>query len=313
MRLHAGLGGFSAIADHGVSQPLKDETMNLRSMCLLLLLCLLAPPLPAPAATPPRLMLATSYHAGIDVADYWVSEKLDGVRGRWDGQRLRTRSGLPIDPPAWFTANWPVVPIDGELWIGRGRFEAISALVRAPVADDMAWRQVRFMVFDLPADGGRFELRVLRMRTLLRNAGIAWLRPITQFQVHDAAALDARLKVVVAAGGEGLMLHHRDARYRMGRSEDLLKYKPYDDTEARVVGYSAGQGKYTGMIGALIVMRPDGLRFRLGSGFTDAQRAHPPPVGSHVTYRYNGLTANGVPRFARFLRIRRLLPPPDPR
>lgn len=287
--------------------------MNVRAACLLLLLCLLPPPLPAVAAPPPRLMLATRYQAGIDVSQYWISEKLDGVRGRWDGHRLHTRSGLAIDPPAWFTANWPAVPIDGELWIGHGRFETISAIVRAPVADDRAWRQVRFMAFDLPADGGRFEVRAMRMRTLLGHAGIAWLRPIPQYRVRDAAALDARLKAIVAAGGEGLMLHHRDARYRVGRSEDLLKYKPYDDTEARVVGYTAGQGKYAGMLGALIVVRPDGLRFRLGSGFSDAQRAQPPPIGSQVTYRYNGLTANGVPRFARFLRIRQVLPPPDPR
>ena len=286
--------------------------MNMRTLCLLLLLCVLPPPSPASSAAPPRLMLATDYAAGIDVSEYWVSEKLDGVRGSWDGRRLRTRSGLAINPPAWFTANWPGVPIDGELWMGRGRFEAVSAIVRAPVADDQAWRRVRFMAFDLPADGRRFEARVMRMRSLLGN-GVAWLRPIAQFRVHDAAALDARLKVVVAAGGEGLMLHHRDARYRVGRSEDLLKYKRHDDAEARVVGYTAGQGKYAGMLGALVVVRGDGLRFRLGSGFTDAQRAQPPPIGSWVTYRYNGLTTNGVPRFARFLRIRHLRPPADPR
>jgi len=290
--------------------------MNLRAACLLLLSCLLLGPVSSPLATaaaPPRLMLATSYAPGVEVGDYWVSEKLDGVRGRWDGRRLRTRGGLPIDPPAWFTARWPAVPMDGELWLGRGRFEQVSALVRTGDADDAAWRQVRFMVFDLPAEPGRFEVRVLKMRTLLGATGIAWLRPVAQFRVNDAAALDARLAAIVAAGGEGLMLHHRDARYRVGRSDALLKYKPFDDAEARVVGHTAGQGKYAGMLGALIVMRPDGLRFRLGSGLSDAERADPPPIGSQVTYRYNGLTANGVPRFARFLRVRHRLPPPDPR
>ena len=168
------------------------------------------------------------------------------------------------------------------------------------------------MVFDLPAHAGPFEARVTRMRMLLDAAGIAWLRPIAQRRGVDAATLDARLERLVAAGGEGLMLHHRDALYRVGRSDDLLKYKPYDDAEALVVGHTGGDGKYEGMLGALIVERPDGLRFRLGSGFTDAQRADPPPVGSQVTYRYNGLTSNGVPRFARFLHVRHLVPPPDP-
>ena len=278
--------------------------------CLLLLSC--SSPLPAREAGPPPLMLATSYEAGVDVSGYWVSEKLDGVRGRWDGHALWTRGGHRVDAPAWFTSGWPAVPMDGELWIGRGQFEEVSALVRAIEPDDDAWRRVRFMVFDLPGSTARFETRVMRMRAMLGETGIEWLQPVRQFRVEDAAELDARLERIVAAGGEGLMLHHRDAVYDVGRSDHLLKYKPYQDDEARVLGHTAGRGKYEGMLGALIVERADGLRFRLGSGFTDAQRAEPPPVGALVTYRYNGLTANGVPRFARFLHIRHEAPPPDP-
>src|SRR5512141_1414570 len=146
------------------------------------------------------------------------------------------------------------------------------------------------------------------MRTLVGSVGSASLRAIPQFRLRDRAALDARLHAVVAAGGEGLVLQHRDARYTPGRSATLLKYKPYDDTEARVVAYTPGQGKYVGQLGALIVRRPDGLQFRLGSGFSDAVRRHPPAIGSNVTYRYNGLTSTGTPRFARFLRVRDDMP-----
>ena len=276
-----------------------------------LLSCAMAPALHA-TDSPTPVMLATSYEAGVDVPAYGVSEKLDGVRGRWDGRRLWTRGGHEIDAPAWFTAGWPRVPMDGELWMGRGRFDEVSGVVRARDADDTDWRRVKFMVFDLPAHGGPFQARVLHMRSLLDDADIAWLQPVRQFQVGDAAELDGRLDRIVDAGGEGLMLHHRDALYRAGRSDDLLKYKPYQDAEALVVGHTAGRGKYQGMLGALIVERADGLRFRLGSGFTDAQRADPPARGSYVTYRFNGLTGNGVPRFARFLRVRVELPPPDP-
>lgn len=287
--------------------------MNLRIFLLLLLSCFPFLHLHAGEINLPRLMLATTYHGGLDVSDYWVSEKLDGVRGRWDGQRLLTRTGQPIVPPRWFTADWPKTAMDGELWIGRGRFDEVSGLVRAGAADDRAWRKVRFMVFDLPAHGGTFEARVLRMRTLLPAAGIAWLQPVAQFRLGNATALEARLKQVTAGGGEGLVLHRRGALYRAGRSDDLIKYKLYDDAEARVIAHAPGKGKYAGMLGALVMKLPDGRQFRLGSGFTDAQRANPPPIGSLVTYRYNGLTSKGLPRFARFQRIRLDPPPPHPK
>ncbi|WP_159017454.1 DNA ligase [Cognatiluteimonas profundi] len=284
----------------------------MRHLIALLLSICLAAPFVASAAAPPRNMLPMVYRGGVDVGDYWISEKLDGVRGRWDGHHLWARSGARIDPPAWFTARWPSVPMDGELWIGRGRFDAISKLVRAPGIGGDGWRQVHLMVFDLPGDPGRFEQRVLHMRALVAGVGSASLRVIPQYRLHDRAELDARLKAVVAAGGEGLVLQHRDALYVPGRSATLLKYKPYDDTEARVVAYTAGRGKYAGQLGALVVRRPDGLQFRIGSGFSDAQRRHPPAIGSNVTYRYNGLTSKGTPRFARFMRVRDDMPPPDP-
>jgi DNA ligase-1 len=285
--------------------------MDSRALLLAACVCLIAPP-QARAAAPPRVMLPMVYRGGLDVSQYWISEKLDGVRGRWDGHHLWARSGAAIDPPAWFTAHWPAVPMDGEIWIARGRFDAMSTLVRTPGIGGEGWRQVHFMVFDLPGDRGTFEQRVLHMRTLIPAAGVPWLRVIPQFRLRDRAALDAKLAVIVAAGGEGLVLQQRSAHYTVGRSPTLLKYKPYDDAEARVVAYTAGQGKYAGELGALVVRRPDGMQFRIGSGFSDAQRAHPPPLGSQVTYRYNGLTANGAPRFARFLHIRYDMPPPDP-
>lgn len=284
----------------------------MRACLLLLLSILLLAPAGSGAAQPPPLMLATDYDSSVEVADYWVSEKLDGVRGRWDGHALWTRGGHRIEAPDWFVAGWPTVAMDGELWIGRGRFDEISGLVRAGHRDDGAWRQVRFMVFDLPGHAGGFGERLLELRRLLDRAAVAWLQPVPQFRVPDAAALQARLRAVVAAGGEGLMLHHHDARYRAGRSDGVRKLKPHADAEARVVAHLPGRGKYAGMTGALLVERADGVRFRLGGGLTDAQRAAPPPVGSLVTYRYSGHTVNGLPRFARFLRVRHEPAPPDP-
>lgn len=260
----------------------------------------------------PALMLARVYEAEVDVSQYWVSEKLDGVRGFWDGDTLRTRGGHTILAPDWFTDNWPDFAMDGELWIARGRFDEVSGIVRSESASDEQWRRVRFMVFDLPQQPGNFTGRLNLMQSTLPQRGITWLQVVRQFRVPDTETLDKMLAGITAAGGEGLMLHHQDAHYESGRSGRILKYKRYEDAEARVMGYSPGKGKYQGMVGALIVEDEQGRRFRLGSGLSDAQRAEPPPVGSWITYRYNGLTSTGLPRFARFLRVRQDYIPDQP-
>ena len=272
---------------------------------LALLLTLAAPPLAgAGQPQPPELSLAGTYRGDIDVAEYWVSEKLDGVRARWDGAALLSRNGNRFNAPPWFVAAFPPLPLDGELWMGRGTFEAVSGIVRRtrPSADD--WRQVRFMVFDLPADPADFSGRLRRLRAIFAEVESPYIALIRQFRLADHDELMAELDRVVSAGGEGLMLHRGSARYRAGRTNDLLKVKRHEDAEAVVVGHLPGRGRFTGMLGALLVEMPDGRRFRLGTGFSDAERRQPPPIGATVTYRYYGTTRNGIPRFASFLRVR---------
>jgi len=256
------------------------------------------------AAAELPLLLAERYREGIDVAQYWVSEKLDGVRAHWDGRQLRFRSGNPVPAPDWFVAALPARPLDGELWLGRGRFDELSGIVRRASPDDAEWRRVRYMIFELPDAPGDFTERSRQIREIVTRADVPWLQAVGQFRLSDARSLQRRLDEVVRGGGEGLMLHRADARYETGRSAVLLKLTPWLDAEARVVAHLAGKGKYAGQLGALRVEIPDGQRFSLGSGFTDAQRRDPPPVGTLVTYRYREPTANGVPRFPRFLRVR---------
>jgi DNA ligase-1 len=253
----------------------------------------------------PAPMLASRVAGDIEVASFLVSEKLDGVRARWDGRALWTRSGNRIDAPPAFTRGWPAQPMDGELWLGRGRFQDISDLVRALQRDDRAWRAVRFMAFDLPGDGSHFARRTLRLQAVVAAADSIHLEHIPQRHFTNRALLDAQLDAVMAGGGEGLMLHHALAHYCAGRSDTLLKHKRRRDAEARVVGYRPGKGKYEGMVGALLVEDAHGRRFALGSGLRDADRAAPPAIGSTVTFRYDGLTEQGNPRFARYLRVRR--------
>jgi DNA ligase-1 len=160
------------------------------------------------------------------------------------------------------------------------------------------------MIFELPDALGTFTDRVEQIKAVAAAANLPWLQAVPQFRLPDAAALQKMLRDIVRSGGEGLMLHRADAAYETGRSSALLKLTPWLDAEATVVGHLPGKGKYAGMTGALQMEMPDGRRFALGSGLSDALRRNPPPVGTLITYRYRELTKNGMPRFPRYLRVR---------
>jgi len=260
----------------------------------------------------PALQLAQSYEKGMALQGYWVSEKLDGVRAYWNGEQLISKGGHVIKAPAWFVRGYPDTPMDGELWMGHGRFAEVSAAVRRLQPDAKEWRQIRYKVFDLPASDAPFSQRIQQMKALASASNAYTFSVIEQQPASSHAALLQRLDKVMAAGGEGLMLHHGDSLYQAGRSDAILKVKTYQDAEAVVVGHTEGKGKYRGMLGALVVQRGDGRQFRLGTGFTDKQRQTPPPLGATVTYKYFGKTATGLPRFASFLRIRNDEPLAEP-
>jgi DNA ligase-1 len=264
----------------------------------------LSPVFGARAAASLAPMLAQDAPPGIDPAGYLVSEKLDGVRALWDGARLRFRSGTDIMAPAWFTAALPARPLDGELWLGRGGFEATVGAVRRATPDDAAWRRVHYALFDLPGDPRPFAQRAEALAALAASLRQPFVQAVAQRSLPDAAALARELDAVVRSGGEGLMLHRAAAPWRAGRSADLLKLKPWTDAEGVVVAHLPGRGRHEGRLGALRVRLPDGRSFRLGTGFSDDERASPPPVGSRVSFRHQGRTDDGLPRFASFWRVR---------
>jgi DNA ligase len=275
----------------------------LLSMALQLAVFTAALPATEAAAAPP-ILLANEYAPKFDPAKYLVSEKFDGVRALWDGQALRFRSGMAVSAPAWFVAKLPPQALDGELWLGRGRFEALSGIVRKTAPLDSEWRQLKYMIFELPNGAGTFVERAERIKAIVAQAQWPQLVAVEQFRVANRALLKKKLDEVVRGGGEGLVLHLAEAAYVTGRSDVLLKLKPLQDTEAEVIEHIGGKGKYTGMLGALRVRMPDGKVFLIGTGFSDQVRKNPPPVGTLVTYTYRGLTKTGLPRFASYLRVR---------
>ena len=259
-----------------------------------------APRTASPGALLPTL--ATVYAGQLEPSLCLVSEKYDGVRALWDGRTLRHRSGRSVSVPRSFVDALPAEPLDGELWLGRGRFDALSGIVRKAEPRLQEWVAVRYMAFDLPGAEGSFAERSVRLAAIVARTNSPQLEAAPQLRIADRPALQRRLDAVVAAGGEGLMLHRADAAWAPGRSDALMKLKPHLDAEAEVVGQREGRGKYRGLIGALEVRAPDGRRFLVGSGLGDALRHDPPRPGETITYRYRDLTSSGLPRFATFVR-----------
>ncbi len=253
--------------------------------------------------TKPSVMLPQVYEQGIDVTRYWVSEKLDGVRARWNGQQLISRGGQVFAAPAWFIQDFPTQALDGELWMGRQRFEDVLSVVRK-AQPHKGWESVKFMLFDMPEQDGTFEQRLKALQSLVARLSTPYLQVIEQFEVADEAALMQRLQQTTNNGGEGLMLHAKTAQYRSGRSSDILKLKIHTESEAEVIGYRPGKGRFKGMVGSLKVRTDEGLVFHIGSGLNHQERQHPPPIGSRINFKHQGFTKNGIPRFAVFLRIR---------
>ena len=252
----------------------------------------------------PQIQLANLYHEGIDVKNYLVSEKLDGVRAYFDGEKLISREGNVYNAPQWFTKNFPHQHLEGELWIGRGKFEELSAIVRKAIPVDAEWKQVRLMLFDMPQHGGVFSQRYDAMKTLVANCDTQYLQIIEQSKISSHQDLMKRLNEVVKNGGEGLMLHRAESLYQAARNDDLLKLKTFEDAEAIVIAHIPGKGKYEGAMGAILVENSDKIRFKIGGGFSDEQRKFPPKIGSKITYKFFGKTKNNKPRFASFMRVR---------
>jgi DNA ligase-1 len=187
----------------------------------------------------------------------------------------------------------------------RNSYDQLSGAVRRQKPIDEEWRTIRYMVFDLPYSSETFDYRLKQLKAIVHESENPYLQLVEQFRVPNHDALLEKLEAIAQRGGEGLMLHRGDSLYRSGRSNDLLKLKPYLDAEATVIEHLPGKGKFEGMMGALLVEIDNGKRFRIGTGFSDSERRNPPPIGSVITFKYHGLTPNGMPRFVSFLRVRK--------
>ncbi|CAE6454620.1 unnamed protein product [Rhizoctonia solani] len=244
---------------------------------------------------------SSSGTTGCDPAGWWMSEKLDGVRVYYDGKKMWSRLGNPFTPPQEFLDRLPKdVTLDGELFGGRGKFQDTVSVVKT--INSPHWQNITFQIFDIPSRGSDpFEERVAYLKKHFQN--ILQVNVVEQTMCKSKDHLLETLKDVEHEGGEGVMLRQPGSEYEGKRSSSLLKVKTFYDGEAEVVGYEPGKGKHKGVAGALKCLMASGKKFSVGSGLTDKQRRAPPKVGTIVTYRFQELTRDGVPRFPTFVGI----------
>ncbi len=239
-----------------------------------------------------------TYHDN-DISGWMMSEKLDGIRGYWDGKNLRTKNNYIIHAPIYFTKNFPPFALDGELWTKREDFETVQSIVLDDIPSD-EWKLLTYNVFEVPNAEGNFQSRLAKVQPYQDK----YLKVIKQIKCKDKEHLQTFLKEIEAKGGEGVIIKNPRLDYFTGRSAQILKVKSFKDMEGEVIGHREGKGKYKKMLGSLRIRLENGIEFNLGGGFSDIQRMSPPKVGKIVTFKYYGLTKLGKPKYASFMRIR---------
>ncbi len=251
-----------------------------------------------------EIMQPLVYDRKDDVSDWLWSEKLDGVRGYWDGKQLLSKNGLPFHPHPDFVTNFPEFPLEGEIWGGRQTFEQTISIVKKNKPHD-GWLNLKFAVFDVPQASGGFEQRLQLAQTWFAKFPSSYAFVIEHKPVRDHEHLAVELKKIARLGGEGIILRKPGSLYQPGRSSSCLKVKSYDDMEAVVIAHVPGKGRNKGRLGSLLVELPQSeIRFKIGSGLSDEVRNNPPEIGAVITFKFYGFYQSGIPKFPSFLRVR---------
>jgi DNA ligase-1 len=252
-----------------------------------------------------NVLLAKKWNPKQDPTGWWMSEKLDGVRAYWNGTAFVSRLGNTFAAPDWYRAAMPSTVLDGELWCGRGMFQDTVSIVRS--SGDKGWSKVIYRVFDAPAMTAPFEERMNALKITEKYRGsIASgnVSLVEQTECDGVEHLSEMMAFILKHGGEGVMLRQPGSLYHFGRHSSLLKVKQFADAEGTVIGHEPGKGKHAGRLGALVMRADSGVTFNCGTGFTDVERESPPPIGARVTYSFQELTRDGVPRFPAFIAVR---------
>jgi len=248
-------------------------------------------------ALKPNLFLLNRYSDDINVTNWYMSEKLDGVRAYWDGQKLISRGGKVFATPKFFTKDFPKFKLDGELWDKRDNLSNIISIVNQKKPHN-GWSRLTYNIFEVPDSDGNLTKRL----SVVKES--RYIKVIKQIQIKSKKDLDSFFKSVIKKKGEGVVVRNGYIVYYIGRTNDALKMKNYIDDECEVVGYNKGQGKNSGLVGSLSCRMKNMQVIKIGSGLSKKERITPPKIGAIITFKYYGLTSKGNPRFPIFLRER---------
>ena len=201
----------------------------------------------------------------------------------------------------------PNIVLDGELHGGRGNFSKACGIARRLDADE-EWKELKFTIFDVPTAAGVSSLSYAARLSYARNVAEAcprWVQVVTYERVESPSHVNHALAAVEEGGGEGLVLRHPTAPYEWKRTANALKVKSEQDAEATVIGMTEGVGKHAGRMGALVCQLPNGVQFKVGTGFSDEEREQKQWIGLVITFSYFEIfEKTGKPRHPSFVRVR---------
>ena len=236
-----------------------------------------------------------------NITNWYMSEKLDGIRAYWNGKEFISKNGNKIYAPFWFTKDFPPFELDGELWSKREDFENIQNIV-LDETPTTKWNELTYNIFEVPNTNGNFDKRLEKIKLWLEKNPNKFIKIIPQKICKNESDLDNYLKELIAKKAEGIILKNPNLDYFTGRNENILKVKKFYDEEGLVIGLNySKEGKFK----SLKLKLENGIIFNLGGGFSNIQRLNPPKIGDIVTFKYYDLTKNNKPKFASFLRVRK--------
>ena len=249
-----------------------------------------------------QIQKAKTYKGDENIKDWLMSEKLDGIRGYWNGKVLLTRQGKEIFAPNWFLKNFPDFELDGELWTKRDDFENIQNIVMDK-EPSKHWKEITYNIFEVPNAKGDFLQRLQKAKKWFEKYPNTQVKIIKQIKIEEKEHLNLFLEEIISKKGEGVIVKNPKENFHVGRSSHILKVKKSADMEGEVIGINISER--TGVLKSLVVKLENGIIFNLGGGFSKKERENPLKIGEIVTFKYYGFTKRGIPKFASFLHLRK--------